>query len=284
MTVSLTQPWRLGALAVSALTLSACGLTLGPASQTVAPSGAFEAGLHSGYLALTEAEYAESDYRDTDRFGARVLTLAAGDSVAPEEISSRRLPPDSTAELTEARARLIAALDADAAGKAPDSAARAQVSFDCWMQETEENVQPPHIERCRSAFMAAMEEVDVALLPPPTPPAEPPPPPRFYTVYFDFDSAEMTATGRSVVSRIVADWAGQGNPLVVVGHADAKGSVRYNIALSDKRAEAVGALLRESGVAGDRLTVLGTGETNLAVPTEDGVAEPLNDRATVRVE
>ncbi len=42
-------------------------------------------------------------------------------------------------------------------------AANAQVMFDCWMQEQEENFQPPDIARCRDGFSAAIAAVEATI-------------------------------------------------------------------------------------------------------------------------
>src|SRR3546814_7146483 len=58
--------------------------------------------------------------------------------------------------LTSSRERLMAVLAAGAAQSDPTQAAEAQVAFDCWMQEQEENFQPDDIAACRDRFEAAM--------------------------------------------------------------------------------------------------------------------------------
>ena len=78
--------------------------------------------------------------------------------------------------LSAARERLVAALAGGAADKDPANAARAQVMFDCWMQEQEENFQPAHIAACRDGFTDAMGIVEAALKPAPAPVAAKPAP------------------------------------------------------------------------------------------------------------
>ena len=71
----------------------------------------------------------------------------------------------AAADLTAARARLMAALDAGGREVAPEHAAGAQGGFDCWMQEQEEDLQPADIEACKKAFMFHMEKLEAALKP-----------------------------------------------------------------------------------------------------------------------
>jgi len=71
--------------------------------------------------------------------------------------------------------------------------------------------------------------------------------------------------------------------IVVVGHTDSSGSPAYNTRLSERRAKAVADGLVSNGVAQTLVQVDWKGEGQLAVPTGDGVKEPLNRRATVSI-
>src|SRR3546814_14447170 len=95
--------------------------------------------------------------------------------------------------LTSSRERLMAVLAAGAAQSDPTQAAEAQVAFDCWMQEQEENFQPDDIAACRERCEAEMagrerEPAPTAATPPPALMVEPMPGP--YTVNFDCDRVE----------------------------------------------------------------------------------------------
>src|SRR3546814_11085678 len=149
-----------------------------------APQGnAHDSALQAGYLELAQAEYDEGDYRDSDTFAERSIRAAGGGDVQPEAISARDLPDNMVGTLTSSRERLMAVLAAGAAQSDPTQAAEAQVAFDCWMQEQEENFQPDDIAACRDRFEAAMAGLgrEPAPKPAPPPPAtmvEPEPGPR----------------------------------------------------------------------------------------------------------
>lgn len=274
------------AVVVCALALGACGLKLDSALKTPPPPAAFEAALHAGYLDLAQSEYDEGDYGDSDGFAVRAMAVSAGKPVGPEELAARALPEDAVAALMDARGRLEAALAGGAPAQTPEGAARAQVMFDCWMQEQEENFQPGDIERCRAGFSAAMSEVDVAMAPPPPPP-EPEPVddrPRAWTLFFGFDSAVLDDAARGVVDAIAAAWAAGTERLAVIGHADTAGPDSYNLGLSERRARSVGAALQEGGVADGRLVLRGVGESDPAVSTGDGVPSAENRRVSVAVQ
>jgi len=69
----------------------------------------------------------------------------------------------------------------------------------------------------------------------------------------------------------------------VSGFTDTSGSFEYNMELSQRRANNVANFLISQQVYPQRLIVQGFGETNLAVPTRDGVQEPRNRRVEIRI-
>ncbi|HEY9218773.1 MAG TPA: OmpA family protein, partial [Phenylobacterium sp.] len=107
---------------------------------------------------------------------------------------------------------------------------------------------------------------------------------RQFIVYFPFDQYVLTPEAQTVVQQ-AADYARNGNAtrVVVVGHADTSGSQAYNVRLSERRAKAVADGLVAAGVAQTALNVDWRGETEPAVPTGDGVKEPLNRRSTIDI-
>jgi outer membrane protein OmpA-like peptidoglycan-associated protein len=67
----------------------------------------------------------------------------------------------------------------------------------------------------------------------------------------------------------------------VTGYTDTSGSPGYNLRLSARRAKHVAYILSRMGVPWRTMQIAAAGETNLAVPTPDGVREPRNRRVTV---
>jgi OmpA-OmpF porin, OOP family len=119
--------------------------------------------------------------------------------------------------------------------------------------------------------------------------APPPPPPPAYEakqfiVYFPFDQYVLTPEAQTVVQE-AATYATSGNAtrVIVVGHTDTSGSAAYNVRLSERRAKAVADALVGLGVGQQTLQVDWKGETQPAVPTGDGVKEPLNRRSTIDI-
>ena len=105
-----------------------------------------------------------------------------------------------------------------------------------------------------------------------------------FIVYFPFDQFSLTTEAQAVVQQ-AADYSKTGNAtkIVVVGHTDTSGSVKYNLRLSERRAKAVADSLTAAGVQSSILSVDWKGKSEPAVQTGDGVKEPLNRRATINI-
>jgi OOP family OmpA-OmpF porin len=89
-------------------------------------------------------------------------------------------------------------------------------------------------------------------------------------VLFDFDSAELHEEGMQLLDEIVEIAALCPSVGVqVAGHTDSVGDKDYNIALGEKRAEAVVAYLVSKGIDEDRLTAVSL-----------GFSQPIADNAT----
>lgn len=89
-------------------------------------------------------------------------------------------------------------------------------------------------------------------------------------VLFGYDSADITpATAESLMSlgRALVDPRLAGQKFVIAGHTDAKGAKSYNLALSERRAQAVrGFLVEQFKIAPENLVARGFGESRLKNP------------------
>jgi peptidoglycan-associated lipoprotein len=125
----------------------------------------------------------------------------------------------------------------------------------------EEELQDAEAQRkaaAERAKMAALEEFEIE------------------DVYFEFDSSLLTPEGQRLLQKkaqYLRDTPGI--KVVIEGHCDERGTNEYNLALGDRRAEAVKAYLRDLGISSARLTTVSYGEERPLDPrsTEDAWAK-----------
>ena len=104
-------------------------------------------------------------------------------------------------------------------------------------------------------------------------------------ILFDTGSAFLNAEAINIINSVAVVLTEYRQTYVNVnGYADTVGTRAFNQTLSQQRAEGVADTLVRGGVEPVRITPRGYGETNLAVPTADGVDEPRNRRVEIVLE
>ena len=129
----------------------------------------------------------------------------------------------------------------------------------------------------------AMPVAEPTPAPAPTPaPVPKAPPAKEFLVFFDFDSAKLTPEALKIVhSAAEQARAGGSSRIVLTGHADRAGPAKYNVGLSQRRANSVKAELVREGLSATEISTIAKGETEPLVPTADGVPEPQNRRVEI---
>lgn len=80
-------------------------------------------------------------------------------------------------------------------------------------------------------------------------------------VFFDYDKYEVKPAGKATLDKQAAWLKRYGQWKVVVeGHADERGTREYNLALGDRRANAVKAYLVNQGIPANRVTIISYGK------------------------
>ncbi len=111
-----------------------------------------------------------------------------------------------------------------------------------------------------------------------------PPAPQQFTLFFRFESDELTAESRALVPEILRAVKGRPVPEVIVtGHTDTTGTAASNFELGLKRAGVVRTLLVEAGFELASIEVTSHGEAVLLVPTADDTYEPRNRRVDITI-
>lgn len=277
--------------AAAMVALAGCaGGGLSQAEKVPAQGTDFDNALSVGYLRLARAEQAEADYADADYFAARAITTANALIVLPPEVNSRKLPPGDAIYVLGLRNELVEVLDGGARIRAPQLAATAQIAYECWIQELEENTQQDEIAACRDQLddlipalrnAIADQQAAAAIK---APAKKKLPRGKTYKVYFPTGGTRLDAKANEVVATAAAHAGKYGSPRVIAaGYTDTQGGNAANDKLSLKRARVVAAAMRIRGVAREKIKAQGYGESFPDVKTADGIAEVKNRRVELQV-
>jgi outer membrane protein OmpA-like peptidoglycan-associated protein len=111
-----------------------------------------------------------------------------------------------------------------------------------------------------------------------------PPKPASFTLYFDTNSTQMSASSKPSLEALLAEAARrQVVEVQVTGHTDRVGTDTDNDRLSLERAEAVREMLIQMGIKASFIRAVGRGEREPLVSTPDEQPEPRNRRVEVIV-
>ena len=104
-------------------------------------------------------------------------------------------------------------------------------------------------------------------------------------VFFAYDSYDIAPEARDTLGR-QAEWLNRypNVNVTVEGHSDERGTREYNLALGDRRANAVKNYLTSLGVSGTRVNTISYGKEQPAVVGSDATSWAQNRRGVTRVE
>jgi OOP family OmpA-OmpF porin len=103
-----------------------------------------------------------------------------------------------------------------------------------------------------------------------------------HAIRFGYDSAELTAESDPVLDSLAHGLQGAGDIRVAIeGHTSSEGDAAYNQSLSERRAAAVVAALKQRGLTAQRLSAVGRGEVQPIASNDDEAGRSLNRRVEV---
>jgi len=104
-----------------------------------------------------------------------------------------------------------------------------------------------------------------------------------YGIQFAYDSAAIHPESFETIDALRNGLEGAaGSPVTIVGHTSSEGSDAYNLDLSQRRAEAVVAALRERGLENARISASGAGEAEPIADNDSETGRSLNRRVEIR--
>ncbi len=232
----------------------------------------------------------DEDWVHAGRLAKKGKLAMDGTVVEPWVPVEWNILPVSQPALDDARGRLMDRL-VTGRDQTPEACAKAQVYFDGWLEQSNDNDLGEGWLGIVQADRAAAEQAafeDILPLCGGTRRVEEPVPVRApsteqrFIVYFGWNRTDLTTEAVDLIEGVV-DYLSEieGASVTLDGHTDSSGTEAYNVGLSRRRADQVRAALEAGGLAVNDVDWFG--EARPAVPTGDGVREPLNRRVEVTV-
>jgi len=242
------------------------------------------------------------DWNSAKLYSEKALKSLETDEIYPEEISYWKLPEENINEIRIAYDNLMT-IYKDAKKIDPYNLARAISSLDCWSEQQEENWQTWDINSCKDDFLKAMHDIfekisieekeqetsnkeeknsnnetnnEVTIV------TKNKNEELMQIIYFDFDKFNLSEVSKEKIKLFLDNNSSTIEEYLVVGHTDTKGTKKYNLSLSIKRAEVVKEILINYGIQQSRIKILGKGEESLAVNTPDDTKQPANRRVEIK--
>ena len=241
------------------------------------------------------------DWNSAKLFSEKALRAISGENIYPEKITYWKIPENKLTEIRIGYHNLISIYE-EAIINDPKNLAKAISSLDCWAEQEEEKWQTWDIKKCKDNFLKAMHEIynnlldekndidtteeisententnQVAIV------TKNEDKELMQIIYFDFDDFKLSQISLNTLKKFINKNKKDLSNYIVFGHTDTKGSNEYNLKLSLKRAEAVKQILLSIGIEEKNISILGKGESNLAVKTPDNTKHPANRRAEVKI-
>ena len=295
---------------ISVILLYACSSSYKELSiNTYTPPTEFTKHLMDSYKIKADFEAKKMhDWNSAKLYSEKALAAATGKKIKPEKVFYWKIPKDKVKELQMAYENLMIVYD-NAVEKDPYNLAVAISSLDCWAEQQEENWQTWDIERCKDDFLKAMHQIynkieaangetkidegeetetikseansknisnsdSVSVVTKKEKEI-------LQIIYFDFDKYNLTDVSSNSIKKFIEEYKNKIDTFLVVGHTDTKGTNKYNLGLSLKRAEAVKTILIRLGISSEKIRILGEGEEKLLVQTKDETKHPTNRRAEI---
>ncbi len=258
--------------------------------RTAEPSAdPYLAALAVDYRDYAEEKEARYNWEVSKYFADKGLMAAYGRNVEPEDPANWEIPATIAPQLVDARAKLMAAVTANRTTQ-PELTASAVVAYDRWVELQFYQSNTPQIEERRDIFFAILTKLEEAYAAvsseaTPVPTTTTPVESTSTVLYFPTDSDHLGDSAQAVIAQLVRYIQSAGHVSVHInGHADRVGSEDYNMNLSERRARFVVNALEKAGIPSGIIQFFAFGESDPAVPTADGIAEPKNRRVEIYIE
>ena len=242
------------------------------------------------------------DWNSAKLYSEKALEAAKGGKIEPENINYWKIPKEHKNQIKLAYDNLMSIYES-ALIHDPYNLANAISSLDCWSEQQEENWQTWDINNCKDSFLESMHKIyknlaknekverenskeksyenDNEIQSNATLVTEDINSNILQIIYFDFDKSELSSISKKEIKKFLEKNKNIINKFLIVGHTDTMGTQEYNYKLSIERANVVKNLLIDLGIKEDNIKILGKGEIDLNIKTNDEVPHPANRRAEI---
>jgi OOP family OmpA-OmpF porin len=247
--------------------------------QHLEPVGTpFAVRLAQEYLAFAESEADQYDWRSSRHFALKGLDVAYGKQVEPENVKDWDIKNDLHPAFDQGREYLMDVLKSELVVTHSQEVAKAQMMYDCWIEQQEENWQSEDIAACRDGFYEVIDVLYAKLYPEPVEEEEqileqvqaPGP----YRIYFGLNQNKLDANAREIIRKVIAEVRNLPSFTVNLnGYTDKSGNPSHNLKLSKRRALQVKQALVDAGVDESKLLIFAFGDNLMpsmqALPAKD---------------
>ena len=242
------------------------------------------------------------DWNSAKLYSEKALEAAKGGKIEPENINYWKIPKEHKNQIKLAYDNLMSIYES-ALIHDPYNLANAISSLDCWSEQQEENWQTWDINNCKDSFLESMHKIyknlaknekvekenskekshenDIEIESNATLVTEDINSNILQIIYFDFDKSELSSISKKEIKKFLEKYENVISKFLIVGHTDTKGTKEYNYKLSIERANVVKNLLIDLGIKEENIKILGKGEIDLNIKTNDEVPHPANRRAEI---
>ena len=241
------------------------------------------------------------DWNSAKLYSEKALKALNGENIYPEQITNWNLSKEKATDISLGYNNLLAVYD-EAIITDPKNLAKAITSLDCWAEQEEEKWQTWDIEKCKNDFHISMHKIyknlsnkndlkenkkqnqkkdgiknNITIV------TQNEKEEVMQIIYFDFDDFSLSEVSKITLTNFINKNKIDLSRYIIIGHTDTKGRSNYNLKLSLQRAEAIKNILVNIGISDKNISVLGKGESNLAVYTPDDTKHPANRRAEIKI-
>ena len=251
--------------------------------------------------------YEMHDEIDANYFAIKALRAANQKIVTPENPKDWDLPQNLISEFEGYFKKINLLIENELYQNHKENFSKMIVGYDCWIEQQEENWQIEDIANCKNKFLENFNSIyeiyaDISAVQKQSKPKkidrlknineskektiskdieQSDSNSKSVNLFFNFDEAVLAAKEMIKLHNFVKLAQDNNNlTIYITGHADTKGSKKYNLALSYKRAEFVKNFLENLNLR-NNISVEGYGESRLLVNTKDEIKEKQNRRAEV---